>query len=233
MPKRQTPLASSSPHAPILAPSLLAGRHAHLAMSAQVIQKAGAPWMHLDIMDGHFVPNLSFGPKVLAELRKESALFFDVHLMLDNPHQHIEAFAKAGANLISIHVEPNYPCAATLRRIRSLGCQNGIALNPRTSAASVRPYLTYVDLVLVMSVDPGFGGQAFDTAVLSKIAELDSWRQSEGYAYRLEVDGGIDNSTAQACAARGADTFVAGTAFFKETNPRSFTEKITQLSRLL
>ncbi len=201
-------------HAPILAPSILAGDHAHLAASAAIVEQTGLAWLHLDIMDGHFVPNLSFGPQTVAALRKHSSLFFDVHLMLDEPHRYIEAFAKAGANLISIHIEPTYDHAATLAQIRSLGCQNGIVLNPGTPASAIEPFLDQVDLVLVMTVQPGFGGQRFRRDMLPKIAQIDTWRRERNLPFRLEVDGGIDLGTAAECRSSGTDTFVAGTSFF-------------------
>lgn len=201
-------------HAPILAPSILAGDHANLAGGARIVESIGIPWIHLDIMDGHFVPNLTFGPQTVAALRKGSKLFFDTHLMLDEPHRYVEAFAKAGSNLISIHVEPAYDHAATLARIRELGCQNGIVLNPGTPAEAVEPYLPLVDLVLVMTVQPGFGGQPFRRDMLPKIARIARWREERGLGFRLEVDGGIDLSTGPECRAAGVDTFVAGTSFF-------------------
>ncbi len=204
-------------HPPLLAPSLLAGDHGAFRESLKKVEALGLQWIHLDIMDGHFVPNLSFGPQVLAALRPRSQLFFDTHLMLDNPHRYIEPFAKAGANLISIHVEPDYPIADTLRHIKTLGCQCGLALNPGTPAQALDPYLPHLDLVLVMSVQPGFGGQSFQSSALGKIHYFHTQRQQHGYSYRLEVDGGIDPDTAQLCLAQGADTFVAGTAFFGST----------------
>jgi ribulose-phosphate 3-epimerase len=201
-------------HAAFLAPSILAADHAHLAAGAATVQDLGLKWVHLDIMDGHFVPNLSFGPQTVAALRKNSSLFFDTHLMLDEPHRYIEAFAKAGSNLISIHIEPAYNHAATLARIHALGCQNGIVLNPGTPAEAIEPYLSQVDLVLVMTVQPGFGGQPFRRDMLPKIAQIDRWRQERGLIFRLEVDGGIDLATGHECRVAGADTFVAGTSFF-------------------
>lgn len=201
-------------HASILAPSILAGDHAHLAGSAQTVESLGLSWIHLDIMDGHFVPNLTFGPQTVAALRKGSKLFFDTHLMLDEPHRYIEAFAKAGSDLISIHIEPTYDHVATLARIRELGCQNGIVLNPGTPASAIEPFLDKVDLVLVMTVQPGFGGQPFRTDMLPKIAQISRWRDERGLAFRLEVDGGVDLKTGPECRAAGADTFVAGTSFF-------------------
>jgi ribulose-phosphate 3-epimerase len=150
-----------SPHAALLAPSLLAGDHANLGASAREVSELGVSWLHLDLMDGHFVPNLTFGPETLAALRRAgSKLFFDTHLMLAEPHRYVEAFAKAGANLISIHIEPAYDHVATLARIRALGCQCGIVLNPGTPAGAIEAVLPLVDLVLVMTVQPGFGSKS-------------------------------------------------------------------------
>jgi len=216
-------------HAPILTPSILAGNHANLAASAAIVEQLGLAWIHLDIMDGHFVPNLSFGPQTVAALRKNSKLFFDVHLMLDEPHRYIEPFAKAGANLISIHNEPSYDHTGTLSRIRALGCKNGIVLNPGTPAEAIEPYLGQVDLVLVMTVQPGFGGQSFRRDMLPKIALIDALRTARNLDFRLEVDGGIDLATAAECRKAGADTFVAGTSFFAAKDRPAFAATIAKL----
>ena len=217
-------------HVPLLAPSLLAGDHANLAASARMVSDTGLQWLHLDIMDGHFVPNFSFGPETLTALRRAgSKLFFDTHLMLSEPQNYLEAFAKAGANLISVHIEPNYDHAAVLNRIRQLGCECGIVLNPGTPASAVGPLLNQVDLVLVMTVQPGFGGQPFRRDMVGKLNELDQIRRSRSLKFRLEVDGGIDLASAAECRAAGADTFVAGTSFFRATDKAAFAATIANL----
>lgn len=213
----------------ILAPSLLAGDHANLASSVAIVERLGLRWLHVDIMDGHFVPNLSFGPQVVTAIRKHSKLFFDVHLMLSEPQRYIEPFANAGANEISIHIEPEYDHAATLKRIRELGCKPGIVLNPGTPAKAVEHLLTGVDIVLVMTVQPGFGGQSFRADMLPKLVELDTARKKHGLNFRLEVDGGIDIATAAECRKAGADTFVAGTSFFAAKDQAAFAKAIEGL----
>jgi len=216
-------------HDSILAPSLLAGDHANLASSVAVVERLGLKWLHVDIMDGHFVPNLSFGPQVVTAIRKQSKLFFDVHLMLSEPHRYIEPFAKAGANEISIHIEPEYDHAGTLKRIRELGCKPGIVLNPGTPAKAIEPLLASVDIVLVMTVQPGFGGQSFRSDMLPKLTEIDAQRKARGLNFRLEVDGGIDVATATECRKAGADTFVAGTSFFAAKDQAAFAKAIESL----
>jgi ribulose-phosphate 3-epimerase len=217
-------------HASLLNPSLLAGDHGNLAASARLVADTGLPWLHCDIMDGHFVPNLSFGPETLAALRRAGIkLFFDTHLMLDEPHRYIEPFAKAGANLISIHIEPTYDHTGTLARIRALGCQNGIVLNPGTPASAIEPFLGQVDLVLVMTVQPGFGGQSFRRDMVPKIQQIATWRKERNLSFRLEVDGGIDLSNAPECRAAGADTFVAGTSFFKAADNAAFAATFAKM----
>lgn len=219
-----------TPSAPLLAPSLLAGDHAALGASARVVEDLGLAWLHVDIMDGHFVPNLTFGPETVAALRRAgSKLFLDTHLMLAEPHRYIEAFARAGSDLISVHIEPDYDHAGTLARIRELGCRNGIVLNPATPAEAVRPLLPQVDLVLVMTVQPGFGGQPFRRDMLPKLRQLDAWRRESALPFRLEVDGGIDLGNAPECRAAGADTFVAGTSFFKADDRRAYAAAIAAL----
>ncbi|MDR2981076.1 MAG: ribulose-phosphate 3-epimerase [Puniceicoccales bacterium] len=212
--------------APLLAPSLLAGNHAALRDSLSIIENAGLEWVHLDIMDGHFVPNLSFGPQTLSDLRPNSKLFFDTHLMLSEPHRYIEPFAKAGAQRLTIHIEPDYPHLDTLRKIKSMGVCAGIALNPNIPAERVKPLLGEVDLVLAMTVFPGFGGQSFISSVLDKIKTLAEWRSQLGLNFRIEVDGGINIETGLACRQAGADALVAGTSFFKAPDKAAFIKAI-------
>lgn len=217
-------------HAPILAPSILAGDHANLAASAAMVGALGVSWIHIDIMDGHFAPNLTFGPETVAALRRSgSKLVFDTHLMLSEPQRYVEAFAKAGASRISIHTEPDYDHRGTLALIRKLGCKCGIVINPGTPASAVEPFVGQVDLVLVMTVQPGFGGQPFRADMLPKLVQIDGWRRERNLDFRLEVDGGIDLETAAQCRAAGADTFVVGTSFFHADDKAAFAAAIAAL----
>lgn len=212
-----------------LAPSLLAGKQDALGESLKLAESAKVKWLHLDIMDGHFVPNISFGPKALTDLRAQSELYFDVHLMLSNPDAHIESFINAGADSITIHCEPNYPIEDTLSLIRARGIKSGIALNPETDIEAILPYLRFVDLVLVMTVNPGFGGQSFIPCCLEKVSQLKNLKEHENYNYKIEVDGGVTLENAAECLQSGADILVCGTAFYKSRNPQQFHQDILDI----
>ena len=199
----------------ILAPSILAGNHANLSNSLLLADQDGRKWIHLDIMDGHFVPNLSFGPQTGSDLRKHSTIFFDVHLMLQQPHRYIDSFIKAGADLISIHLEPQYDHSSALTRIRAAGIKNGIVINPDTPTHGLLPYLRQVDLVLFMTVYPGFGGQKFIYEVLSKAKEIAEIRKKENLNFLIEVDGGINLDHVKSCLDAEVDVLVVGTGYYK------------------
>ncbi|MCC7518137.1 MAG: ribulose-phosphate 3-epimerase [Verrucomicrobiae bacterium] len=198
----------------ILAPSILAADYARFGDEARRAERAGGDWLHVDIMDGHFVPNISFGPEVTAALKRSTQLPLDVHLMIIRPDLYLDRFIKAGAARITVHLEAVHDVAETLRRIRAAGLGAGLALNPKTPWAKAAPFLDRADLVLCMTVEPGFGGQTFMADVLEKVRALALHPARKTNPYRIEVDGGIDAKTATQSAAAGADTLVAGTSLF-------------------
>jgi ribulose-phosphate 3-epimerase len=201
--------------APLIAPSILSADFARLGEEVRAIDVAGADWIHVDVMDGHFVPNLTIGPGVVKALRPHSAKPFDVHLMIAPIDLYLEAFAAAGADIITVHPEAGPHIHRTVQAIHALGKKAGIALNPATPAKMLDYLIDEIDLVLVMSVNPGFGGQSFITSQLRKIEALRKMIDKTGRAIHLEVDGGIDVITSRQCTDAGADVLVAGTASFK------------------
>ena len=212
----------------ILSPSILSADYMHFHEDMDKTKADGAKWLQVDIMDGHFVPNMSFGYAWVKSMRKITDLVLDVHLMIDTPIKYAEEFCKAGADYLTIHVEADTPenVMATLEKIRSLGVKPGIVVKPKTPAEAIAPYLDKVDLVLVMTVEPGFGGQKFMADMMPKLAKLRAMLDEINPDCHLEVDGGVDLTTGEICKKNGADVLVAGSAFFGAADRAAFLQSI-------
>ena len=213
---------------PIIAPSILAADFARLGEECRAVVEAGADWLHIDVMDGHFVPNITLGPDVVKALKPHVSVPFDVHLMIAPVDPYLEAFAAAGADIISVHPESGPHLNRTLKRIRQLGCRAGVVFNPSTSPSVIEWMMEDIDLILVMSINPGFGGQTFMSSQLAKIARLREMIDAAGRDIDLEVDGGVTVETAPLCMAAGATALVAGTAVFKG-GPSAYAANIAAL----
>ncbi len=211
-----------------MAPSLLSVDFANAERGVAAIEKAGAPILHLDVMDGHFVPNISFGAPIIKSLRRRSKMYFDAHLMIEEPKKYAESFVEAGCDLITFHIEVAKDPADIVDHIHSLGASVGVSLNPTTPASEIEAIIEKVDMVLIMSVWPGFGGQKFIADVLPKVAEIKSRLAPH---QRLQIDGGIDPTTIAGAAAAGADTFVAGTAIFRQDDPPAAMKNLHDLAQ--
>ncbi|WP_300551623.1 ribulose-phosphate 3-epimerase [Maricaulis sp.] len=216
------------PQSPIISPSILSADFAKLGEEVRAIDAAGADWIHIDVMDGHFVPNLTIGPGVVKALRPHSDKPFDVHLMIEPVDPYLEAFAEAGADIITAHPEAGPHFHRTVQSIKALGCKAGAALNPSTSAETLDYMLEELDLILIMSVNPGFGGQSFITSQLRKIETLAAWIEKRGLSTLIEVDGGVNAQTARQCVDAGAKALVAGSAVFKG-GPAAYADNIQTL----
>ncbi len=211
-----------------IAPSILSANFASLGEEIKEVEQGGAEYIHVDVMDGHFVPNITIGPLIVEAIRPITDLPLDVHLMIENPDEYITTFAEAGANIISVHQEATVHLHRTIQLIKDQGVQAGVVINPGTPVHMIKEVLADVDLVLVMTVNPGFGGQSFIQSGVQKIKQLDTWRNEHDYSYVIEVDGGVNVETAAQCAQAGADILVAGSAVYNASDRAQAINQIKQ-----
>jgi ribulose-phosphate 3-epimerase len=216
----------------LVSPSLLSADFAELATEMKKVTEAGADWLHVDVMDGNFVPNLTLGMPIIKSIKPHAKIPLDVHLMIEKPERYIEQFIDAGAQYLTLHVESTTDLKNSLEKIRQLGCKPGITLRPRTSVESIKPFLSLVELVLVMTVEPGFGGQSFMEDQVEKIRVLKKWREEGLGNFLIEVDGGVAEKTAPVCISAGADVLVAGSAVFRgEKTIENYRKNILALKK--
>jgi len=214
---------------PIIAPSILASDFANLQKEVEMINTSQADWVHVDVMDGVFVPNISMGLPVVEAVKRHAKKPLDVHLMIVQPEKYVEAFHKAGADTISVHIEACPHLHRNIQQIKALGCKAGVAVNPHTAVSGLTDLIQDIDLVCLMSVNPGFGGQEFIYEMLPKIQQADAWRRERNLPYRIAADGGINFTTAADCARAGADVFVSGTTLFGQRNLKAAVQKMRQI----
>lgn len=214
----------------LVAPSILSADFSDLRTEMNKVTEAGADWLHVDVMDGNFVPNLTLGMPIVKSIKPHAKIPLDVHLMIDRPERYIEEFIRAGSDYLTLHVESTNVLEESLKKIRTLGAKAGITLRPKTKLEDIKPYLKLVDLVLVMTVEPGFGGQSFMTEQVEKIRQLKKWREEGLGNYLIEVDGGVAEGTVKVCIDAGADVLVAGSAVFKgEKTVENYRNNIQKL----
>lgn len=212
-----------------IAPSILSADFSKLGEDIRMLDQGGADWIHIDVMDGHFVPNLTFGPSVVAVAKANTDLPLDVHLMVEEPEKMINGFVDAGATMLTVHAEATKNIHQVMQHIKSQNVQAGVVINPGTPVSFIEPVLSLVDMVLVMTVNPGFGGQSFIPEMISKIKALNTYREENDLNFLIEVDGGVNEETIQRCHQAGADVFVAGSNIFGAKSPAAQIKKLQDL----